>query len=197
MSTAVSDYVVFLSSSVTEGQTASLVERALTEAGLGVVSAPKLVQAGENIQNRLWKAIAESDAVVVVIDPSRPLPSSTGVEVGAAMAWHKPIYVLLTEAGNAKLPANLGESYPVARIDDLVQSLRRALKPLAREDQEVLAAVYSELGIPADRLLHQPAAIDELARGFQAHAGRQVAGERLVQELLRLRKSGRLPRVGK
>ncbi len=195
MSTQTWQYDVFVSYSLTEGQTADLVERALTEAGLGVVSHAN-VPPGADWREFLRKALAESDALVAIIDPQRTLPSVIGVEVGAALAWHKPVYVIHTTTGNVKLPSYLGNSpvYSVSRIDDAVQSIKRGLKPLSEEEQSVLASVYVELGIPLDKLLGEPASVEQLARDFSHRCRRDVSGERLVQELARLRKRGSLPR---
>ena len=115
------------------------------------------------------------------------------------MAWHKPVYVVHTESGNVRLPEYLGEfpTYPVSRIDDLVQAIARGSKPLSEEELSVLLSVYAEMGMPTDKLLWKPAAVDDLARSFKQQCGTDISGERLVQELLRLRKRGLLPRLGR
>ncbi len=194
MSTQISTYDVFLSYSLTEGQTADLVGRALTEAGLSVVSQLKAPATADE-EEPLWQILAESDALVAIIDPQRTLPSAIGVEVGAAMAWHKPVYVVHTEIGNITLPSHLGsiQAYPISRIDDVVQSLKRQLKPLPEEQQFVLRSVYAKLGIPMDKLLGEPVFIEKLARDFNQQCGTNTSGERLAQELVRLQKTDSLP----
>ena len=71
-------------------------------------------------------------------------------------------------AESIKLPTYLADCpvYPLSRIDDVVESIKRGLTSLSEDDREVLAAVYSELGIPTDQLLVNPAAIEQLARQF-------------------------------
>lgn len=117
--------------------------------------------------------------------------------MGAAMAWHKPIFVVHTMTGNVRLPSYLEDfpAYPISRIDDVVQSIKRGLKPLSENEQSVLTSVYAELGIPTDRLLREPAAIEKFAQAFNKLCGTNLSGERLLQELVRLRKDGRLPRL--
>jgi len=193
MSTQATTYDVFLSYSLSEGQIADLVARALAEAGLGVVSQETL-QMGTEWRDSLWRSLAESDAIVAIIDPNRTLPSAIGVEVGAAMAWHKPVYVVHPETERVRLPAywETCRVYPVSRIDDVVRSIKDGLQPLSEKERSVLRSVYAELGIPTDKLLQKPASIEELARAFNKRCGSSVGGERLVQELVRLRKSGNL-----
>jgi hypothetical protein len=198
VSTETLTYDVFLSCSLTEAPVAELIQRALEQAGMDVFSVSKL-EAGAGFQESLWRALAESSAVVAIVHPRRTLPSSIAVEVGAAMAWHKPVYVVHTAQGNVRLPGYLGEfpTYPLSRIDDLVQAIARGSKPLSEEEHSVLLSVYADMGIPTDKLLLQPAAIDELARSFNQRCRTHISGERLVQELVRLRKRGALPRLRK
>ena len=196
MSTQTLTCDVFLSYSLTEAPVAELVERALEEAGLDVFNLAK-VEAGVNLQDRLWRALAESSAIVAIVHPHHTLPSSIAVELGAAMAWHKPVFVVHTDRGNGNLPSYLGDfpTYPVSRIDDVVQAITRGLQPLLEEERSALLSVYADMRIPTDRLLQQPAAVEDLARDFNQRCGTNISGERLVQELLRLRKISALPRL--
>ena len=196
MSTQIATYDVFLSYSLTEARVADLVERTLSEAGLDVFNSAKAEVDGTN-RNVLWRALAESSALVAIIPPLRTLPSTVSVEIGAAMAWHKAIYVIHTERGHAKLPKYLASfpAYPVSRIDDVALAITRGLVLLGEEDRSVLGTLYSKLGIPTDRLLQEPAAIEEFAEEFNRQRGTHMSGERLLQELIRLRKSGDLPRL--
>jgi len=198
MSVQTTTYDVFLSYSLTEARTAGLVERALAAAGLDVFN-PAKIDPGLSIQEVLWKALAESAAFVVIVHPGRALGSNTSVELGAAMAWHKPIYIVQVGNGAAKPPAYLERfpAYPLSRIEDVVTSIKRSLKTLSDEEREMLCEVYAEMGVSADQLLLDPASLEDLARKFNSRSNTSYAGERLIQELLRLRKSGRLPRVRK
>jgi hypothetical protein len=199
MSTKVATYDVFLSYSLPEARTAELVELALKEAGLDVFNAAR-AEVGEGPQDVLWRALAESAAIVVIMPPENAPASSVVFEVGASTAWHKPIYIVHTGTGNAKLPSYLAEfpAYPVSRIDDAVQSVKQIVKhgfpPFSDDGRALLIDVYQQLAIPTDKLLQDPASLDILAREFEKRSGTRFAGERLWQELVRLRKSGNLPR---
>ena len=198
MSVKATTYDVFLSYSLTDAKSAELVERALTEAGLDVFT-PDKVESGADAREVLWRALAESVALVAVVHPERAPMSNIAVELGAAMAWHKSIYVVRTENGSAKAPDYLQEFpiYPISRLDDVVHSIRNALKPLSKKQLAALRSAYLDLGIPTDKLLRDPASIDVLARQFNRRCSAHVPGERLVLELVRLRKAGNLPRLAK
>jgi hypothetical protein len=51
------------------------------------------------------------------------------------------------------------------------------------------------VGTPADQLSQTPQALRELTNRFNRRAGKQLSGERLLSELLRMRKKGQLPRM--
>jgi hypothetical protein len=196
MSVQTTIYDVFLSYSLTEAEVAALVERALTQAGLDVFNPAKL-EPGSRVRDVLWRALAESSALVVIVDPLRPPGSNVGVELGAAMAWHKPVYVVHANSRTAKLPSYLREfpAYPLSRVDDVAQSVKRGLTTLSEEERSLLLSVYADGGISLDRLLADPVHVDALGEEFNRRCDRRVAGERLTQELLRARKAGQLPRI--
>ena len=198
MSVQTTTYDVFLSYSLTEARTADLVERALVEAGLDVFN-PARIDPGLPIQEVLWKALAETAALVVIVHSERAPGSNTAVELGAAMAWHKPIYIVHAGNGTARPPAYLERfpAYPMSRIDDVVSSIKRSLRTLSDDEREALREVYAELAVPADQLLANPTSLEDLAREFNSRCHTTYAGERLIQEILRLRKAGRLPRLRK
>ena len=154
----------------------------------------------EGWKDDLWEGMANSE-VVVVVAPSEPvLASSQAVEVGAALAWQKPIYVVRSGDPTDGVPSYLQEmpSYPLSRLDDPIRSTRDALKPtLSEHECAALVAVYQELGVPADRLVTDPALLDALAKKFNDRHKTHLSGEHLALELLRLRKSGGLPRLAK
>ncbi|NQU25005.1 MAG: toll/interleukin-1 receptor domain-containing protein [Candidatus Nealsonbacteria bacterium] len=193
MSTETLTYDVFLSYSLADASVAELVERALQEGGLDVFNSTSM-ESGAKLQDRLWRALAESSAIIAIVHPQGPVASSIAVEVGAAKAWRKPVYVVHTERGDVRLPDYLAEypTYPIARIDDIVRSITRGLKGLSEDEQQILCSVYSEIGIPTDQLMVQPASLDKLAREFNNRSPTRFSGEQLVRELLQLRKRGML-----
>ncbi|MBU4273280.1 MAG: toll/interleukin-1 receptor domain-containing protein [Planctomycetes bacterium] len=188
-------YDVFLSYPLTEAGLAAQVARTLKEVGLDVFWHDG-VEAGESFQDTIWRATAESAALIVIVPTESPLTSSVAVEVGAFKAWQKPIYVIQAARGSIKLPAFLAGCpvYPLSRVDDVVESIKRGLASLSEDDRDVLVTIYHEMGIPVDQLLVKPASIEMLAREFRTKSGKMASGERLVRELLTLRKRGNLPR---
>ena len=188
-------YDVFLSYPMTEAGLAAQVARALQEAGLDVFWRDE-VEAGESFQDTIWRATAESAALIVIVPTESPLASSVAVEVGAFKAWQKPIYVIQAARGSIKLPMYLADCpvYQLSRVNDVVESIKRGLTSLSEEDRDVLVTLYREMGISVDQLVMNPAAIEKLAREFRTKSGKMASGERLVRELLTLRKRGNLPR---
>jgi len=189
-------YDVFLSFALADAGTAGLVSRALSEAGLDVFT-PEEIEPASKLSEAVWQALAESSALVAVINPDRPPAASLAVELGAAMAWHKPIYVVHSEPANTRFPSYLSDfpAYPVSRIEDVVQSIARQTVPLSTTELKQLRDIYARTATPTDQLLRRPAAAEQLARSFEKASGRKVSAEQLVHELVRLRKKGELPRL--
>ena len=196
-------YDVFLSYALQEAKSADIVERALAGAGLSVFS-PYKIEYATSIKDRIQQAIAESQSVVVVIDPRQAPSSNTAVEIGAALAWDKPVYVVDTGPGNTSLPDYLLDypAYPISRIDDLVQSAKHDTdKPLSEEDRFILCDIYAELGLPADQLVMTPSALNKLTEEFNSRSKTHASQSLLARELIALRKRGAkhggLPRISK
>jgi hypothetical protein len=197
MSTPVATtYDVFLSYPMTEAALADQTARALQEAGLDVFCQDRF-ELGENYEDALWRAVAESAAVVMIVSSGGPLSSSVAFEVGAFKAWRKPIYVIQADAGRITLPPYLADCpvYPVSHVSDIVESIKRGLSSFSESDRAVLMEVYADLGMSTDELMVNPVAVDALAAKFHAKCRKAVSGERLVRELLTLRKKGQMPRL--
>ena len=198
MSVETTVYDVFLSYSLTEGRAAELVERALREAGLNVFNHAHMAQ-GRDWEDVLRFALAECAAVVVVIDPERSPAHVTTLELGAAMAWQKPIYLVLADAATVALPSYLQRlpAYPLSQLDDAVQCVKGSVVGLSERERSALVSVYVENGIAVGELVGEPEHVDAIERQFNARRKKRVSGERLVQELVRLSKTGELPRLRK
>lgn len=189
-------YDVFLSYPRTESGLADQVARSLEQAGLDVFW-DREIALGENLQDTIWRALAESAALIAIVPSEGPLASNIAVEVGAFKAWCKPIYIIQAARGQVRLPAYLADCqvYPPSRVDDVVASIKRGLASLTEDDCRVLASIYDNYGISVDEILTNPVKIEAFADEFNARCRKRVTGERLVQELLRLRKKGQLPRI--
>lgn len=110
---------VFLSYSPVDARAAGMVERALTEAGLKVFAERKDTVPGEDWKDDLWEGMANSEVVVVVVARSKPvLTSSQAVEVGAALAWQKPIHIITSDDLAEEVPSYLQKMRRVTRYLD-------------------------------------------------------------------------------
>lgn len=188
-------YDVFLSYSAADAVIARSVVKSLTASGLQVFELSR-AEVGRDVQKTIVQAIAESAALIAIVTPESSRNPNVAVEVGAAWAWTKPIYVLATDEVHAPFGAVLGAArvYRLSDIDDVILEIKRSRRPLSAPDRDALIDAFQALGVSVDVLISQPAMITRLAELFNADRGGRVAGEQLVQELLRLRKQGKLPR---
>lgn len=187
---------VFLSYIPTDAGTASVVDSALSAAGLQVFRAWD-ISLGTELKGAVLEALIESKALVALISPLSINSSNIAFELGMAMSWRKPIYLLLDSVQPDQLfsGARNFHVHPVSELPQVIAAIKRHLDPLTEEERQRLTQLYQEFQLPTDRLLTNPAALDELATRFRRLGGRQLSGERLGAELLRLRKSGQLPRL--
>ncbi|HZL35127.1 MAG TPA: hypothetical protein VFC78_07445 [Tepidisphaeraceae bacterium] len=68
--------------------------------------------------------------------------------------------------------------------------------PAAMPPSTVLSDVYSEIGVPADRLPYSEA-IERLTAEYSRRVGLPSSPAACWREILRLRKDGKLPRLGR
>jgi len=186
---------VFLSYPFELANEAKVVRKKFADAGL-MVFAPSEIEPGYNIAEEIWQALAESWAVVALIKPGT-VSTCVAVEIGAASAWQKPIYILTIGKGEHHLPAYFShyQMFKVSQIQKLIQVISKDLKPLTEQERQALVKAYHSLGIPTDKLLMQPVHIEQLNNILWRKSRLRLSGERIMQELLRLRKRGKLPRL--
>lgn len=190
-------YDVFLSYSPGGGEDAVRRVRAtFSESGLKVFDASQL-SLGVDLQDQVWSALAVSDAIVVLATPSTVSSAWTAVEIGAAQAWQKPVFIVTLTPPAADLPEFISRFpiVPMARLDDVVQAIRERQIPLATDEREPLRETYLEMGIPVDRLLTSPPELALFAQRFNRRNHSAFAAEALAQKLLKMRKRGDLPRL--
>lgn len=197
MSKARRDYDVFLSYSLTDRPIADRVALAMKNAGLSVFSALDQPATGGSISEEIHRALAVSGALVLILPSEESLDANTGIELGAAMAWKKPICVIRPENGHVRMPGYLSSypTYPISRIDDVVRLVKQGLAALSAKQLRSLREVYVSMGIPTDKFSFDPAMLEELADRFKARTGSRTSGERLLYEMIRLRKKGEWPRL--
>jgi hypothetical protein len=151
------------------------------------------VVAGQSIEDAIWEAMSESQALVAVIPEGDP-SARIAFELGAAKAWNKPIYGVASNPAASRLPAGLQGMivYPPSRIEEIAQEIKKMSGLLSDAEQKVLVEEYHRIGVPVDQLLLQPNELSRLTKQFRKRAKRNVASEELVRTLLRLRKRGEL-----
>ncbi|MEO8494359.1 MAG: toll/interleukin-1 receptor domain-containing protein [Planctomycetota bacterium] len=194
--TANTTYDVFISHAASDRELATEIAGSLESVGLETFHTGT-VQAGSDLGEAIWQALAESRALIAIISPDIPTNAMGMVEIGAAAAWNKQIFLLINGPSSTKLPPALS-SYPVFplnRLDEVIQAIRTGFEPLTDSERTVLADIYSVHNTSADQLSHSPKALRELTGNFNKQTNRQFSGERLMWELLRMRKSGKLPRL--
>jgi hypothetical protein len=186
---------VFLSHSLESAPQAKVVAQRFEDAGLSVFDASE-VGMGQKALEEVWQALAESWAVVVLVAPGT-MPPSVAVEIGGASAWHKPIYVLTESKDEGQMPLYITkfEVFDISEAGKVVELVQSALRPLTDDVRDALVRSYTTSGVPTDCLLRHPALIERLRDSVKAASGANLSGERIMQELLRLRKRGRLPRL--
>jgi hypothetical protein len=197
MSTATPTYDVFVSHSARDREFAADVANRLAAEGLQPFYDAS-VSVGENVSKAIWDALAECRAFIVIVSPDSTPDAMGMVELGAATAWHKPIFVLLNGPASLRLPDSLQQfqAYPRNRVDEVLAHIRQTFEPITDEDRELLAEIYGDINVPADRLSQSPRDLQELVNRFNAGTNRKLSGSRILSELLRMRKQSKLPRLG-
>lgn len=184
-------YDVFLSYPSDLASQAKFIVKKFADAGLIVFDFSEM-KPSYNIIEEIWQALAESWAIVALIKPGI-MPPSVAVEIGAASAWQKPIYILTEGEGKFNVPLYFSkfEVFKTSEIGKVVQLISKSLSPLSDEERLALVKAYSKLRVPTDKLFMEPGSIERL----KDESGVKISGERIMQELLRLRKQGKLPKV--
>ncbi|MBN1391571.1 MAG: toll/interleukin-1 receptor domain-containing protein [Sedimentisphaerales bacterium] len=184
-------YDVFLSYASDLASQAKVIVNKFADAGLTVFDFSE-IKPGYNITEEIWQALAESWAIVALVKPDI-MPPSVAVEIGAASAWQKPIYILTEGEGECNVPLYFSkfEMFKASEVEKVVHLISEGLNPLSDEERLALVKAYSKLRVPTDKLFIEPGSIERL----KDESGIKISGERIMQELLRLRKQGKLPRV--
>jgi hypothetical protein len=143
----------------------------------------------------LWEALVEIGALIVILSPSG-LTSPMVFEVGAVQSWNKPIFAVVTDPVSTRLPPALRgtDLYTIGRIQDVINAIKRNAEQITDEDREFLGKQYAVMAISLDQLTDDSDRLEDLVKSIRKGRGKTVSGERLLSELFRLRKQGRLRR---
>lgn len=194
--TATPTFDVFVSHSYSDREFATELAERLKAEGLQPFHDAS-VPDGQEMSDAIWDALAECYAFVVIVS-SESTPDAMGmVELGAAAAWNKPVFVLLNGPASTRVPDALAsyQVYPRNRIDEVLSQIRRNLETISDDEREVLTESYRDLSIPADRLIQSPRDLQQLVETFNGKTNKHVSATRLLSELLRMRKQSKLPRL--
>jgi hypothetical protein len=186
---------IYLSFSARDEAAVAKVRHALLDGGCVVVTASD-AEAHSSWFSHFKLAMEETDAMVLIASPEMVASPNTAFEYGAAMAWGKPVYTI----GAMKLlPEYLRQTRVVslARLDELVRELKHEAEPLTESERRILTEVYVDLGVPTDKLFMEPEASAQLVDEFNRRSRSNAGLNRLIRELLRLRKVGALPKLGR
>lgn len=186
---------VFISHSASDARRATEIANQCRANGLEAATHSELLPEG-NGSDALREALAESRALLALLPESGPTPTMA-IEFGAAQAWNKPIFGFVTGPSRMRPPPGLGgiRLYPSGRIEDVIAAIKRTGAELSEDDRSRLAHLYAGIGVSVDELALDPVHLEELVKRFASVAGKTLPGERLLSELLRMRKQGKLPRV--
>jgi hypothetical protein len=189
-------YDVFLTHAIGLDALSRRVSQHLREAGLAVFDIQD-AKPGEALLKAIWEALAESHALVAVMSQSSAMSPSMAVEIGAASAWNKPIFLLKETQEEHLITSHFREChvFTLAQIDSVIAQIREAQSRLSEANIIALMRAYSEAGIPTDAFARHPIELTRLTEKFRKETGLDVSGERILNELLRLRKLGQLPRM--
>ncbi|HET6879706.1 MAG TPA: TIR domain-containing protein, partial [Pirellulales bacterium] len=196
MATASKVCDVYVSHALRDASLAEEVVSSVRAVGLEPASSMDFSASAE-ASDALWDALAECRAFIAVVSPTG-LTASTGFELGAAQSWNKPVFALMTDA-SGKPPAALSRAavYSPASIDEVVKAIQAIGEPLSDKDRCLLIDIYGRMKMPLDKLVLEPRYADQLVRQFKSRSHRSISGERLLSELLRMRKRGILKRHGR
>lgn len=190
-------YDVFISHSSADSILVRRLETRLNEVNL-VTYRHWRSSSDPSVQESMRSALGESRVLVVVLSPRTRRSSMVAVEVGAAMAWQKHIFVLMNNLSQEDVPAFLA-TYPIYtsnQIRELAEKIKRSAEPLDDVKKTVLLNLYGKYNVPSDQLARKVSVLEDLTIDFNHKTSSVYSPERVLQELIRMRKLGEL-RVSK
>lgn len=196
MSTATATHDVFMSTTATDRAQADVVQRAIESQGLSVFRADH-VAVGDDWPTELREAIGDCPVFLLILSQVSLNSAWSVMELGAAQAWGKAIFVV--SAGVTEVPPFLRpfEIVPISQLSSLVSKIQQSIRPLTDAQLKALLEAYERVGVPSDQLAARPSALDRLTKQFNRKVGAHYSQERLLQDLVRARKRGSLPRISR
>ncbi len=189
---------VFLSTPASSKRESEQVAESLARAGWNVFRTERDVVG--DFRDSVRSAIAEAGAVVFVLDRDSMTSPAMMFELGAAFGWNKSVFPVLVGVHPQTLPSLLRDQplFDIARLSSLIDAIKAIAEPFTPDEQTRLALLYSKSPYSLDELLQRPGLAAQLVRSFNSGPTRpRASGERVLRELLRLRKLGKLKRLTK
>jgi hypothetical protein len=189
-------YDVFLSHSLQDKGLAAFVQQTLSSEGLSVFELSE-VPAGSPITNSIREGLVDSSAVILLITPSSERTGNLAFEAGMAMAWSKSVFVLYDGRQLSDIPEFLRQFqiFPVDKVRDVAKLILQSKQMLKPDHAILLRRIFHDTGITTDRLLLEPAVLMDMSDQFYAETRLRLSGSRIAQELIRMRKTGHLPKL--
>ena len=186
---------VFISHAASDWVTASRLRRQLADFDIRAVYHRR--KAGVEWQDMVWRSLDEADAVIILLTEAGLKSPWITFEAGAAAGRQKSVYVVRFGVLERKIPKYLRRyrQFRWREVEKLAKSIQNASRPLSLADRRQLMERYAQLGVPSDRLLREPSVLDSLTEAFNRATGKALAPERVLQELIKLRKRAMLPVV--
>ena len=187
---------IFLAASPLDAGVAEVVRQSFEARGLNVF-AERAIADDRDLEEMIRSAIIESRGFVTIVSRASINDAKIAVELGGAWGWGKPITLLLHGFSPSDLPDWLARypHPPITELSAVIDDVIRATEPPTPEQCEALADAFTAIGVPIDQLLDRLGTLDELTERFNRQTLNSYPPERVFQELFRLRKRGRLPKL--
>jgi nucleoside 2-deoxyribosyltransferase len=181
---------IFLSYIAADSEIAAEVEVRLEQEGISVFNPLTDIEPAEDFYERVREELGACEAVVAIVS----IPSAAQrVELGGAWAWKKPVYVITIGHTSGELGGyeKKFETFSLNQLENLASRIKANARPMTDDQRIILADVFQRMETPVDSLPTDPEALAKLERQFEKRAKTRISQERLLRELLVLRKSGR------
>lgn len=171
------DFQVFVSHATADKWLATVFCEKIEAVGATTFRDDRDIDGGDDIPEEIRSQIQQSRELVVLLTPESADRPWVLLEVGAAWGWRK---------GYRVVPVLCHVS---------VDAIEAGFDRFTDDECCAIVDLYEEQGVSADRLSLNLGALRQLAIAFRQRTEKQVSAERLLSEIYRLRKNGRLPRI--
>lgn len=161
----------------------------------GFLTAPQPL---DPVSDPVRRELLDSFGFAALLTPAFNRSDFLPFYAGAAAIQRLPLFVLTSGVGPDQVPgylsrATCGELW--GGLPAVAAAIRRQAAPFSADRTQALLDSYRDLGVTADTLRTDAKARDRLARTFNTKARARVPAARVMRELARLRKAGKLPRL--